>query len=246
MASAAHPAPAHGTHDDHEYHVVKHQFEDLEQQNDSYIVGMWTFLVTEVMFFGALFLIYTLYRINYLHDWYKSHEHLSIPLGGLNTVNLLISSLLMALAVRAAMLKNRKAVLGLLAAVQACAGGFLVIKAIEYTGKFNDNLYPGASFTQDPSVLHGANLNHAQMFYGLYFGMTGLHGVHVLVGMLLIGVLMFKWYRKHPIVTEDYIPTELIGLYWHFVDIVWIFLFPLFYLMPNPDGHVPGGHGGGH
>ena len=244
MASAAHAPDAHGGHhDEHEYHVLKHQFEDMDQQNDSYIVGMWTFLVTEVMFFGALFIIYTLYRLNYLHDWFNAHTHLSVAMGGVNTLNLLISSLLMALAVRAAMLKKRTAVIGLLAAVEACAAGFLVIKFFEYSSKFHDKLYPGPNFVTDPAVLHGANLNHAQLFYGLYFGMTGLHGVHVLVGMLLIGVLMFKWWRKHPIVTEDYIPTELIGLYWHFVDIVWIFLFPLFYLMPNPDGHTPGkGH----
>ena len=117
----------------------------------------------------------------------------------------------------------------------------MVIKYFEYSSKFADNLYPGPGFTTNPEVVHGANLNHAQLFYGLYFGMTGLHGVHVVVGVLIIGYLASLWYRNKTIVTEDYIPTELVGLYWHFVDIVWIFLYPLFYLMPKPNG-VVGGH----
>lgn len=220
---------------------VKFQYEDIDQQNETYIIGMWSFMVTEIMFFGGLFLVYTLYRLNYQGDWWKAHEHLSWQLGGINTLNLLISSMLMALAVRAAQLKDRKQVLRLLACVQACACGFLVIKYFEYSSKIADHLYPGPSFTTNPEILHGANLDHAQLFYGLYFGMTGLHGVHVVVGIILIGALMLFWYRGKKVVTEDYIPTELIGLYWHFVDIVWIFLYPLFYLMPKPYS-VIGGH----
>jgi cytochrome c oxidase subunit 3 len=236
---ASHAAD-HG-HDDHHHGPLKFQYEDMDQQNDSYIVGMWTFLVTEVMFFGALFLVYTLYRSNYQIDWWKAHEHLSWQLGGVNTANLLLSSLLMALSVRYAQLKDRKKVIALLGAVMACGLGFMVIKYFEYSSKFADNLYPGPGFTTNPEVVHGANLNHAQLFYGLYFGMTGLHGVHVVVGVLIIGYLASLWYRNKTIVTEDYIPTELVGLYWHFVDIVWIFLYPLFYLMPKPNG-VVGGH----
>lgn len=228
-------------HDDH-HGPLKFQYEDMDQQNDSYIVGMWTFLVTEVMFFGALFLIYTLYRSNYQWDWYNAHEHLDWKLGGVNTANLLLSSFLMATAVRFAQLKDKKKVIGLLGAVMACGVGFMVIKYFEYSSKFADNLYPGPNFTTDPSVVHGANLNHAQLFYGLYFGMTGLHGVHVVVGVLIIGFLANLWRKGKEIVTEDYIPTELVGLYWHFVDIVWIFLYPLFYLMPKPNGTNPGGH----
>lgn len=220
---------------------VKFQYHDIDQQNDTYVIGMWSFMVTEIMFFGGLFLIYTLYRINYQADWWKAHEHLSWQMGGINTLNLLISSALMALAVRAAQLKDRKTVLGLLSCVVACGGLFMVIKYFEYSSKIADHLYPGPSFTTNPEVLHGANLDHAQLFYGLYFGMTGLHGVHVVVGMLLISVLMRFWYKRNKLVTEDYIPTELIGLYWHFVDIVWIFLYPLFYLMPQPY-NVIGGH----
>ncbi|RYG29788.1 cytochrome c oxidase subunit 3 family protein, partial [bacterium] len=169
-------------HDDHghDFHALKHQFEDIDQQNESYLVGMWSFLVTEVMFFGALFMAYTLYRVNYQKDWYLAHEHLNVTLGAVNTFNLLISSFFMAMAVRAAQLHSRKAVLGFLTLVQACAAGFLVIKYFEYSEKFRDHLYPGPNFTTNPEMLHGANLNHAQLFYGLYFGMTGLHGVHIL------------------------------------------------------------------
>ena len=228
---------AHG----HADSPVKFQYEDIDQQNDTYVIGMWSFMVTEIMFFGGLFLIYTLYRSNYQGDWWKAHEHLSIMWGGINTANLLLSSMLMALAVRYAQAKERKKVIGLLSTVVLCGGGFMVIKAIEYTEKFKDHLYPGPSFTLDPSIVHGANLNHAQLFYGLYFAMTGLHGVHVIVGMILISMLIKFWYQKKKVVTEDYIPTELIGLYWHFVDIVWIFLYPLFYLMPKPYT-VLGGH----
>jgi cytochrome c oxidase subunit III len=123
-----------------------------------------------------------------------------------------------------------------------CGAVFMGIKYVEYSGKLAENLYPGHGFTKDPAVLHGANLNHAQLFFGLYFAMTGLHGVHVVVGMAMISFLAYLWYKKKQIVTEDYIPTELIGLYWHFVDIVWIFLYPLFYLMPKPDNITGGGH----
>lgn len=243
MASTAHAGhhDDHGHHD-HEHTPLFHQFVDMEQQHDSYIVGMWTFLVTEVMFFGALFLTYSLYRYAYVTDWWKAHEHLSWQMGGINTANLLVSSLLMALAVRAAQLKDKKQVITLLMSVVACGAVFMVIKYFEYTSKFADNLYPGPGFTKNPEVVHGANLDHAQLFYGLYFAMTGLHGVHVVVGMLIISVLANMWRKGNVLVTEDYMPTEMVGLYWHFVDLVWIFLYPLFYLMPNPG--VP--HGGGH
>jgi cytochrome c oxidase subunit 3 len=218
----------------HEYSPVKFQYEDIDQQNDTYVIGMWSFMVTEIMFFGGLFLIYTLYRSNYQGDWFKAHEHLSVFWGGVNTFNLLVSSMLMALAVRAAQRKARTTVIGLLAAVICCGGFFMSIKYWEYSTKIADHLYPGPSFTTNIHHVGGANLNHAQLFYGLYFGMTGLHGVHVVVGMIIISFLIKFWWQNKKVVTEDYIPTELIGLYWHFVDIVWIFLYPLFYLMPKP------------
>lgn len=231
---------SHAAHGD-EFNVLKFQYEDMDQQNDSYIVGMWAFLVTEIMFFGMLFLTYSLYRVNYQNDWFKAHEQLDWKMGGINTANLLLSSFLMASAVRYAQLKDRIKVVALLGGVLACAFGFLVIKYFEYSAKYEHHLFPGPGFAPDPSHLHGANLDHVQLFFGLYFAMTGLHGVHVLVGILLISVLAMFWIKGKKIVTEDYIPTELIGLYWHFVDIVWIFLYPLFYLMPNPSVGSGGG-----
>jgi len=214
--------------------ALHHQFEDMEQQNDSYIVGMWTFLVTEVMFFGALFLIYTLYRSMYQMDWYLAHEALNVQMGMVNTFVLLFSSFTVAMAVRYAQLQKKWGVLSMLAITQVCAGAFMVVKYFEYQEKFGHHLYPGPGFGSHPEYLHGATPNFAQLYFGLYFGMTGLHGLHVLVGMIVIGYLMAKWWRNSPMVTKDYIPTELVGLYWHFVDLVWIFLFPLMYLMPKP------------
>ena len=237
MAAVAH---GHG-HDE----ALHHQFEDIDQQNESYIVGMWSFLVTEIMFFGALFFTYTLYRWTYQLDWWKAHNTLNVALGGVNTFNLLLSSFFMVMAVYWAQMHNRKKVLLWLAAVQACAFVFLVIKFFEYSAKFEHHLFPGINFTTDASHLQNANLNHAQLFFGLYFGMTGLHGVHVIVGILLIGALMWMWFKNNPLVTKDFVPTEMIGLYWHFVDLVWIFLFPLFYLMPSPAPVITrllGGH----
>ena len=219
---------------DHHNEAVHHQYEDIEQQNESYIVGMWTFLVTEVMFFGALFFTYSLYRFAYQLDFWKAHTHLDVFWGGFNTVVLLLSSFTMVLAVFGAQTHNRKMVLFNITLTIAAAFIFLVVKFFEYSSKIEHHLVPGIGFTTDPQVLHGANLNHAQLFYGLYFGMTGLHGVHVVVGILVLGALFGFWYKKNRLVTKDFIPTELVGLYWHFVDLVWIFLFPLFYLMPAP------------
>ena len=223
---------------DHGHHPgLHHQYEDMAQQTESYIVGMWVFLTTEIMFFGALFLMYSLYRFAYVTDWWKAHEHLNWQLGGVNTFNLLVSSLAMALAVRSAQLKEKKWVITYLLGVILCGAIFMGIKVVEYSEKFKDNLYPGPTFTRNAEVVHGANLDHAQLFYGLYFAMTGLHGVHVIVGMLIIGVLANMWRKGNLLVTEDYMPTEMVGLYLQFVDIVWIFLYPLFYLMPNPGVH---------
>ncbi len=228
MAATAHE---HEHRHDSPLHV---QYEDMEQQNECYMVGMWTFLVTEIMFFGALFVIYTLYRSNYQQDFWLAHHHLNVVMGAVNTTILLISSFTMVLAVHFAQLHNRKATIINLILTICCAFGFLIIKAFEYNEKFADHLYPGASFGTKPEALNHANPNHAQLFYGLYFGMTGLHAVHVIVGIIVISALIYLWTRKAKSVMLDYVPTELVGLYWHFVDLVWIFLFPLYYLMPRP------------
>lgn len=252
-------ATAHSAHDEH----LAHQFEDMPQQNDAYLVGMWAFLVTEIMFFGALFTAYMIYRFTYPHTFLDAHRELDVPLGAINTFVLLTSSLFVALGVRAAQLGNRRGVLLWLSLTLLCAFGFLGIKAVEYSHKFEHNLVPGPNFRYEgklptqpdrglvdtPAVQQGVDVGgpmigavrlgsgqmqaqSVQMFFGLYFVMTGLHALHVIVGILVIGTAVLLVARRHKSV-QYFMPIELIGLYWHFVDIVWIFLFPLFYLIPQ-------------
>jgi cytochrome c oxidase subunit 3 len=229
-------------HQDTHHHEpgLHHQFENKAQQDECYAVGMWAFLVTEIMFFGALFMAYILYRWKYQPEFYALHKMLDIPLGATNTTILLFSSLAMALAVRSAQLKDRMQCFGWLGITQLCAVGFCVIKTIEWSHKFKGGIVLGPNFSWPPPEyaakipeLAQISEGRAQLFYSLYFAMTGLHAIHVVVGMLLIGSLMAMWWRRDPAVTEDFMPTEMVGLYWHFVDLVWIFLFPLFYLIPK-------------
>lgn len=207
---------------------LAHQFEDIEQQREAYVVGMWAFLVTEIMFFGVVFLVYTVYRTLNHTAFYEAHKLLDIPLGTVNTFVLLASSFTMALAVRAAMLRSRRGQMGALFATMALAGVFLIIKAFEYGHKFHDNLFPGGNFQfPDPAIA-----DQARLFFSLYFGATGLHALHVVAGMVVIAAMLVRAYRDRE-AKEDYMPVEMTGLYWHFVDIVWIFLFPLLYLIPK-------------
>lgn len=244
---------AHDPHDDMVVHV-HHQFENIDQQNESYIVGMWCFLVTEIMFFGALFLMYTIYRWNYQQDFYGAHLELSqgtdMPVfggliqsvglkefpvwGSINTTVLLFSSFTMVLAVRSAQLRQKMNVLKYLGGTIVCACIFLVIKfTFEWPAKFQHKLVPGSNFAPETAHLHGASPRAAEIFYSLYFAMTGLHAIHIIAGIGVLGALAYLWQKGAKSVTEDYVPTEMIGLYWHFVDLVWIFLFPLFYLIPG-------------
>lgn len=221
-------------HDEHEHHgPLHHQFEDIGQQNETYLVGMWSFLAQEIMFFGGVFMVYFLYRWRYQDDFFKIHHELDWKLGAINTTILLISSFTMVCAVHHAQMKNRMHVLRYLGLTIACAFAFLVIKYFEYSAKFEHHLFPGPGFTPELAHLNGANPNAAQLFMSLYFAMTGLHALHIIIGILILGALAGFWARRNPLVTEDYIPTELVGLYWHFVDLVWIFLFPLYYLIPK-------------
>ncbi len=215
---------AHDTHHDHPLHL-NHQFENMEQQNDSYILGMWVFLCTEILFFGGLFTAFIVYHKMYPEAFFEAHHELSIMLGGINTTILLFSSFTIALAVRAAALGRWKAQLGLMGITLACAFGFMVVKAIEYTEKYNHHLIPGPKFHFETAHEHGA-----QIFFSLYFAMTGLHGIHVLIGIIACLILMYMtWKNRNK--PQDFMPIEMFGLYWHFVDIVWIFLYPLLYLI---------------
>ncbi|MEX2381706.1 MAG: cytochrome c oxidase subunit 3 family protein [Opitutales bacterium] len=202
-----------------------HQFDDIEQQREADSLGMWTFLATEVMFFGGLFLAYILYRGAYPDVFAAAGHHMNVVAGAINTGVLLCSSLTMALAVHAAQAGRRKLLVGLLSGTWILGLLFLGIKAYEYHGKFTEQLVPGAAFHYE-----GAPENLAELFFLLYFAMTGLHGLHVAIG---IGVLLFLTARawRNKISREKFMPVEIVGLYWHFVDIVWVFLFPLFYLI---------------
>lgn len=226
----------------HELHLG-HQFEEMEQQNDAYTVGMWAFVVQEIMFFGGLFAAYAIYRFNYTTEFTIAHHELNVLLGTLNTFVLLFSSFTMALAVRAAMTQERKKQIMFLFFTIAFAMTFMGVKYFEYSAKFDHHLVPGASFhfpdeeyTKNIELLTAEGITQeqlnqrAELFYSFYFGMTGLHGLHVLIGIIILVVLVIRaWRDKSP--HQDYMPVEMFGLYWHFVDIVWIFLFPLLYLI---------------
>jgi cytochrome c oxidase subunit 3 len=233
MAIAVPPNPKPG----HEYNPVHSQFRDFEQQTETYLVGMWAFIAQEIMFFGGLFLAYTIYRSRYTDTWWQAHTALNVPMGAANTMILLFSSFTMVMAVHYAQLKNKKNVLLYLGATMACGVCFLIIKFFEYKEKFEHMLVPGPYFSVEHFMANpatrGINPNAAQIYFSLYFAMTGLHALHIIIGIIVIAVLARHWMKDDKQVTRDYIPTELVGLYWHFVDIVWIFLFPLFYLIPR-------------
>jgi cytochrome c oxidase subunit 3 len=186
---------------------------------------MWVFLVTEILFFGGLFLAYTVYRSEYARAFAEASRHLDITLGTFNTAVLIVSSLTMALAVFSAATGRRRALLLFLIATMVLGGVFLSVKAVEYGHKFHDHLVPGPHFR-----FPGPYARQAEIFYSLYFAMTGLHAAHMIVGIGILTVLVLQA-RKGRYGPDYYTPVEVSGLYWHFVDIVWIFLFPLLYLI---------------
>jgi cytochrome c oxidase subunit 3 len=204
--------------------AIAEQFEELSQQHDADRFGMWVFLATEVMFFGGLFLSYTVYRVLAPEVFAQASRHLDLVLGGINTAVLLCSSLTMALAVRSIQLDRRWATIGFLLVTCALGVVFLGIKGYEYHEKYVEHLIPGRSFHYD-----GLDPARAQMFFWLYFVMTGLHGLHVLIGVCVIFVIAVLTWRRR-VNQERYMAVEITGLYWHFVDIVWVFLYPLLYL----------------
>ena len=225
MADATAPAVGASAADHRGPPELQHHFDTMGQQREASSFGMWVFLVTEILFFGGLFLAYTVYRSQYPRAFAEASRHLDITLGTFNTAVLIISSLTMALAVYSAALGRRKAIIAFLLATMALGGVFLGVKAVEYAHKFHDHLVPGPGFR-----FPGADANQAQIFYSLYFAMTGLHAAHMIIGIGLLTVLVLQA-RKGRYGPDYYTPVEVSGLYWHFVDIVWIFLFPLLYLI---------------
>jgi cytochrome c oxidase subunit III len=204
--------------------LLAEQFDDIEQQHGAAKLGMWVFLATEVLFFGGLFLSYTVYRYLYPETFAAASRYTEVILGGANTAILLLSSTLMALAVRAAQLRRRKHLVWLLLATAFLGVVFMAVKGFEYHKDFLDGLVPGGKFRW-----HEANPGAAEIFFWLYFAMTGLHAIHVTVGIVIMLVLALFAMRGR-FGKGHYMPVEIAGLYWHFVDIVWVFLFPLLYL----------------
>jgi cytochrome c oxidase subunit III len=212
-------------HDHHHVPGLAHHFDSLEQQSEATTLGMWVFLVTEVLFFGGLFLVYTVYRSWYPEAFAAASHEMVVWAGTLNTGVLITSSLTMALAVNMAQSGRRGLLLIFLAITMVLGCVFLGVKAFEYYTEFSEHHVPGAGFQFEPEYLQ-----HAQIFFSLYFVMTGLHAIHMIIGLGIMSV-MFYWSYAGIITAEYFSPIEISGLYWHFVDIVWIFLFPLLYLI---------------
>lgn len=206
---------------------LEHQFETLDQQRESASLGMWLFLVQEVMFFGGLFLGYTVYRNMHPEAWSLGSQQLDITLGAINTVVLLASSLTMALAVRAAQQGKKNGILVNLALTTIFGLTFLVIKAFEYSHKFHDGLVPGSAFSPNPALGAPPQL---ELFFSFYFVMTATHAIHMVIGAGIIAVVAWMA-TKGKFTPVRHAAVENLGLYWHFVDVVWIFLFPLLYLL---------------
>ena len=202
-----------------------HQFETAEQQYETSTLGMWAFLITEIMFFGGLFAGFIVYVSFYAEGFAVGSRHLDLTLGTVNTAVLLGSSLTMAMAVRSAQLGRRNRLLLFLAFTLALGFVFLGIKSVEYSHKFHEHLVPGPNFHVDSPLTQ-----NVQLFFSFYFAMTGMHALHMVVGAGLLTWLMVGAARGR-FSSEYFTPVEVTGLYWHFVDIVWIFLFPTLYLV---------------
>ncbi|MFI4874944.1 MAG: cytochrome c oxidase subunit 3 family protein [Blastopirellula sp. JB062] len=288
VAESTHEHDGHG-HDahghDHPAHLA-HHFESPQQQFDAGKLGIWMFLITEVLFFSGMFCAYAVYRALHPEIFTDAAKELDAMLGALNTVVLIVSSLTMAWAVRAAQLSQKKLLIVLLWATLALAGVFLIVKTIEYTTKFEHELYPGIynHFTQEqyPTVAdkyvakpapaeeagahdaahasteeagarqhadehahdgeHGHEGDHGHghggaegvrnihIFFGIYYMMTGIHAIHIIGGMGAIGWLIWRAHRGE-FSSEYFGPVDYVGLYWHLVDLIWIYLFPLLYLI---------------
>lgn len=206
-------------------HTLQHHFEDLEQQFESSSLGMWTFLVTEILFFGGLFTGYLVYRTRFPEAFHLGSSLLDVQLGAINTAVLICSSLTMALAVYWAQKGDKNKIVLFLSLTIALGAVFLGIKAVEYSHKFHHHLLPGNGFT-----FEGPFSDQVRIFISFYFTMTGMHAFHMIIGIGLMIYLIVRarqgWYSS-----EYNTPVEMVGLYWHFVDIVWIYLFPLLYLI---------------
>ncbi len=264
---------------------LQHHFVSSEQQFESAKLGMWLFLATEILLFGALFVAYGIFRVLYPEVFQQASAQLDTMLGAVNTLVLLLSSLTMAWGIRAAQMDNRKLLVRMLVATILLASGFLVVKYFEYQHKFHLGIFPGYNFelaegTPTVSELSGVSAltpqveiaphhggqesappegvapvpgvvesagaapaadagersdpifqnRRAGIFFSIYYVMTGIHALHIIIGIIAIGILAWKA-NKGAYSSVWYTPVENVGLYWHIVDIIWIFVFPLMYLI---------------
>jgi cytochrome c oxidase subunit 3 len=220
--------------------ALRHHFTGMEQQRDAATLGMWVFLATEIMFFGGMFCAYLIYRYWYFNEFAAGSRSLDVKWGGINTAVLICSSLTVALGVRAAQTGKRKLLVVLLLLTIVFGFAFLGIKGIEWYTKYQEHHIPGPTFSADDLVKDYPQLHidqhHEQIYFSLYFAMTGLHALHMIIG---IGIFAFLTYYswKGSYTPEYYTPVEMGGLYWHFVDIIWIYLFPLLYLIDRKPLH---------
>jgi cytochrome c oxidase subunit 3 len=205
--------------------ALQHHFHTKAQQFDTSKIGMWLFLTTEILLFGGLFVGFALMQQKYPDAFLAAHHHLDRSLGALNTVVLLISSFTMVMAVWAAQTNRKKLLIALLIATMACAFVFLGVKYFEYSHKFHEGLLPGKFYSHE-----GDTVPNQFVFFSFYFMMTGLHGFHILGGIVAISWLLVRAIRGH-FGSNYYTPVDLVGLYWHLVDLIWIYLFPLLYLI---------------
>ncbi len=254
MAAHIEVHDAHG----HIHHpALQHHFDNMEQQKEAVSIGMWFFLVQEIMFFGGMFLVYLLFRSKFPMAFAVGSNHLNMWLGLLNTIVLIVSSLTMAMAVWSAQTSKRNLQIIFIIATMFLGSVFLGVKAYEYYDKYESNLIPFSNtFRWEPEGEHlieerkmidehaapnsveremVANNyyqfgNKVRIFFWIYFAMTGLHALHMIIGL---GIMLWLLYGaiRNRFSSEYYAPVEISGLYWHFVDIVWIFLFPLLYLL---------------
>jgi cytochrome c oxidase subunit 3 len=206
---------------------LRHHFSDMEQQREASSMGMWVFLITEIMFFGGMFCSYLVYRYEYYQAWLEGSRHMNFWIGTVNTAVLICSSLTMALAVQASQLGKRKLLVLLLLVTIGFGVVFMVLKGVEYHEHWVLNEFPGSHFH-----FEGQDPRHTEMFFVLYFTMTGFHALHVVIGIGLVGVIAYMA-AKGRFSTAYHNPVENVGLYWHFVDLVWIYLYPLLYLISH-------------
>ena len=213
--------------------ALRVQFDTEAQQKNASTLGMWIFLITEIMFFGGMFAVYTIYRSWYPDVYAIASSSLNEIIGALNTGVLLLSSFTMVMAVRAGQLGQQKAIVLFLILTLLFGGIFLGVKAYEWNQKFEEHHIPGQAAFHLDGVLP-ADQGHAQLFFSIYFAMTGLHALHMVIGVgILLTLIVLA--RKGRFSASYYTPVDVAGLYWHFVDIIWIFLFPLLYLI---DRHL--------